>query len=53
MTQIKDQHQVQKIQSGRNKTELEGETMQIQKIKKIIQAFPMEKELEDYDRHLV
>lgn len=31
----------------------QDETIQIQKIKKIIHAFPLEKYHEDYDRHLV
>jgi hypothetical protein len=31
----------------------QDETVQIQKIKKIIHAFPLEKYHEDYDRHLI
>jgi hypothetical protein len=34
-------------------TEYQNEAQHIHKIAKIINAFPLEKELEEYDRHLV
>ena len=38
---------------GAGMVEVSNETLHIQKIKKIIHAFPLEKNHEDYDRHLV
>lgn len=38
---------------GAGVVEVSNETQHIQKIKKIIHAFPLEKNHEDYDRHLV
>ena len=38
---------------GAGMVEVNMETLHIQKIKKIIHAFPLEKNHEDYDRHLV
>ena len=39
--------------SDQQQLKIEDESIQISKIKKLIQHFPLEQELEEYDRHLV